>query len=43
MGEMIINETHVQEWIQYPTIVGWTIIEEEQLTKANLGTKEIVQ
>jgi hypothetical protein len=37
---MIIDETHVQEWVQDLTIIGWTVIEEEQLTKANLGTKE---
>jgi hypothetical protein len=40
---MIIDETHVREWVQDLTIVGWTVIEGEQLTKANLGTKENVQ
>jgi hypothetical protein len=40
---MIIDETLVQEWIQDLTIVGWTVIDEEQLTKINLGTKENVQ
>jgi hypothetical protein len=29
--------------MQNLTIVGWTIIKEEHLTKINLGTKENVQ
>jgi hypothetical protein len=40
VGEMIINETPIQEQVQDLTIVGWIVIEEEQLTKNNLGTKE---
>ncbi len=40
---MIVNETFFREQIQDLTIAGWTIIEEEQLTKINLGTKENVQ
>ncbi len=41
--EMIIDETVAQERIQDLTIARWTVIEEEQLTKVNLGTKEDVQ
>ncbi len=40
---MIIDETPPQEWIEYITIAGWTITDEEQLTKINLGTKENMQ
>jgi hypothetical protein len=40
---MIIDETLAQERIQDLTIARWTVIEEEQLTKVNLGTKEDVQ
>jgi hypothetical protein len=40
---MIIDETPTWKWIQDPTIVGWIITKEEQLTKVNLGTKENVQ
>jgi len=43
MGEMIIDETHVWEWIQEVTIASWTITKEEQLIKVNLGVKENVQ
>jgi hypothetical protein len=39
---MIIDETPIWKWIQDITIVGWTITEEEQLTKINLGTKKNV-
>jgi hypothetical protein len=28
VGEMIIDETPIQEQVQDPTIVGWTIIKE---------------
>jgi len=41
--EMIVNETLSRKQIQDLTIIVWTIIEEEQLTKVNLGTKENVQ
>ncbi len=40
---MIIDETPIQERNQDLTIVGWTIIEEKQMNKVNLGTKENVQ
>jgi hypothetical protein len=40
---MIIDETPTQEWIQDLNIARWTNIEEEQLIKINLGTKENVQ
>jgi hypothetical protein len=43
VGEMITDETLVREWIKDLTIVGLIIIEEEQLTKVNLSTKENVQ
>jgi hypothetical protein len=43
VGEMIIDETPIQERNQDLTIVGWTIIEEKQMNKINLGTKENVQ
>ncbi len=38
---MPINETCPCEKVQNLHIVGWIIIEEEQLTKVNLGTKQI--
>jgi hypothetical protein len=36
---------HLLDWkhVQDLTIASWTIIEEEQLTKVNSGTKENVQ
>jgi hypothetical protein len=40
---MIIDETPIKKWIQDLTITYWTIIEEKQLTKVNLGTKGNVQ
>jgi hypothetical protein len=40
---MIINETPTQEWIQDLTIISWIIIEEENLTKVNLGIENNVQ
>ncbi len=40
---MIIDETPIQERNQDLTIVRWTIIEEKQMNKVNLGTKENVQ
>jgi hypothetical protein len=40
--DMIIDETPIREQIQDLTIVSWTIIGDEQLTKVNLGTKENV-
>ncbi len=43
VGEMIIDETPIRKWIQDLTIVGLIVIEEEQLTKINLNTKENVQ
>jgi hypothetical protein len=43
VGKMEIDETLVQIIIQNLCIVGWTIIEEEQLTKINLGFKENLQ
>jgi hypothetical protein len=43
VGEIIINETPTRERVQYLTIAGWIVIEEEQLTKNNLGTKENIQ
>jgi hypothetical protein len=43
VGEMIIDETPIQERNQDLTIVRWTIIEEKQMNKVNLGTKENVQ
>jgi hypothetical protein len=42
-GEMIVDETPTWKWVQDLTIAGWTIIEVEQLTKINLGTKKNVQ
>jgi hypothetical protein len=43
VGEMNIDETPIQEQIQYLTIVSWIVTGDEQLTKVNLGTKENVQ
>jgi hypothetical protein len=43
VGDMIIDETPIKKWIQDLTITYWTIIEEKQLTKVNLGTKGNVQ
>jgi hypothetical protein len=40
---MIINETPTQEWIQDLTITNWMVIEEDKLTKVNLGIEENVQ
>jgi hypothetical protein len=40
---MIVDETLVRERIQDLTIASWIVIEEEQLTKVNLGTKENMQ
>jgi hypothetical protein len=37
---MEIKETLVQIKVQKLRIAGWTIIEEEQLTKINLGSEE---
>jgi hypothetical protein len=37
---MIVDETLAWKWVQDLTIVGWIVIEEEHLTKMNLGTKE---
>jgi len=33
----------LKEQVQELTIISWTIIEEEQLTKVNLGIEENVQ
>jgi len=40
---MIVDEILPQKQVHDLTITCWTIIEEEQLTKVNLGTKENVQ
>jgi hypothetical protein len=40
MGEMEINDMFVWIIVQNLHIAGWTIIEKEQLTKINLGSKE---
>ncbi len=42
VGKMIIAETPTQKRIQDLTIASWIVIEEEQLTKVNLGTNENV-
>lgn len=42
-GEMVIDETLVCEQVQILCIACWTITKEEQLTKINLGSKEIMQ
>jgi hypothetical protein len=39
---MVIDETLTWERMQDLTIVGWTLTEEEQLNKVNLGIKENV-
>jgi hypothetical protein len=41
--KMIVDETPTRKQVQDLTKVGWTVIEKEQLTKVNLGTKENVQ
>jgi hypothetical protein len=43
VGEMIIDETPIQERIQDLTIASWIVTKDEQLTKINLGTKDNVQ
>jgi hypothetical protein len=43
VGEMEIDEMPTRIRIQYLCIVGWTIIEEEQLTKINLSSEENLQ
>jgi len=40
---MEIDEMIVQIRVQNLCTVGWTIIEEEQLSKINLGSKENLQ
>jgi hypothetical protein len=40
---MIIDETPIREQIQDLTIASWIVIDEEQLIKINLGTKENMQ
>jgi hypothetical protein len=42
VGEMIVDETRVEEQVQDLTIASWTVTKEEQLTEINLGTKENV-
>jgi hypothetical protein len=43
VGQMIIDETPIQERIQDLTIASWIVTKDEQLTKINLGTKDNVQ
>ncbi len=43
VGDMIIDETFAWKQIQDLTKIDWTIIEEKQLLKVNLGTKGNVQ
>jgi hypothetical protein len=43
VGEMEIDEMSAQTVVQNRHIIGWTIIEEEQLTKINLGFEENLQ
>jgi hypothetical protein len=42
-GEVVINKTPAYERIQNLCITSWIVIEKEQLTKINLGSKEILQ
>jgi hypothetical protein len=39
---MIIDETFIWKQVQDLTITSWIVIEEDQLAKINLGTKENV-
>jgi hypothetical protein len=39
---MIIDETFIWKQVQDLTITSWIVVEEDQLAKINLGTKENV-
>jgi hypothetical protein len=43
VGEMEIDEMFAQIKVQNLYVVGWIVIEEEQLTKINLGFEENLQ
>jgi hypothetical protein len=43
VGKMIVDETFARKQVQDLTITSWIVIEEEKLTKVNLGTKVNMQ